>query len=75
MERTGLAQHRPNEAPTPRQGTLHSRPELVTRGSQTKTSQALNVEEHCGSLAQCEAGPVQIRPNLPSGNPPSANLR
>ncbi len=74
MERTGLAQRRPNKAPIPQQGTLHSGPELVTRDSQTKTSQALNVEEHCGSLTQCEAGPVQIKPNLPSGNPPSANL-
>jgi hypothetical protein len=60
MERTGLPLRWSITTSSSRQGPLHPGPELAPSGSQTQTPQAFNVEEHSGSLAQCEAGLMQV---------------
>jgi len=61
LERACATQCGQDAAPDPRQRLLKSRPTLAFRHAEAQKAQMLDVEEHCWSLAECEARPNQIR--------------
>ncbi len=75
LEGIGEAQSRPVQAPCPRQRPQHPQHQLALCRTQTQKDPMLYVEKHSWSLAKCEAGFDQSRPNQRDRNPQVSPLR